>query len=92
MLREILLFTADDGNVRALTAAGEFLTDYTLSDLDTRTGARFIRTSRAELVNMDHVARVETAASGTLTLRLSNARLVSVSRRRIADVKAALEG
>jgi DNA-binding LytR/AlgR family response regulator len=90
-IRDILVFTAEAGVVRAIAATTHFNTEYTLSDLETRTGARFIRASRADLVNLDHVSRVEPGEAGSITLRLSNGRAVHVSRRRVAEVRAALE-
>ncbi len=50
---------------------------------------RFQRTSRKHIVNLDHVARMESAESGGMTLMLSNGLQVAMSRRRAAELKGA---
>lgn len=90
-LREVLRFTVVDGAVRADTGTATFTTTYTLDSLERRFGASLVRVSRAELVHMEHVRRVATGGDGSGTLELSNGSEVRVSRRRFADVKAALE-
>jgi DNA-binding LytR/AlgR family response regulator len=89
--REILLFEAEAGIVRAVTEQKGFLVDYTLAELETRTEGRFVRASRSTLVNLDRVVRIEPHASGLMSLRLTNGAVVRVSRRRAADVRHALE-
>jgi two-component system response regulator AlgR len=87
---EVLRFVADEGLVYAHTAASTFLTDYTLRELEERTGDGFVRANRADLVNVDAVARIVSNGDGSATLTLRNGTKVRVSRRRSADVRAVL--
>ena len=88
---EVHKFASEDGVVRAHTRAGDFATDYTLAELETRTGGAFVRANRAELVNLDHIARIESNGDGSATLTLSSGAAVHVSRRRAADARRLLE-
>ena len=90
-LREILFFQLEDGLVEAHTESRSYLTDYTLPELETRTGDSFSRVNRSELINLDHVHRIESHGDGTATLSLSTGALIHVSRRRAGEVKQALE-
>lgn len=91
-VRDILRFSAADGLVYARTGAGSPVTDYTLTELEARTARRFVRASRAELVNLTHIDRVAGAGDGSITLTLTDGTSVRVSRRRAADVRRQLEG
>jgi DNA-binding LytR/AlgR family response regulator len=86
-LQDILRFSAGDGVVYAHTATSAPIADYTLTELEARTGGRFVRTSRGDLVNLAHVERLTSSGDGSLTLTLSDATHVRVSRRRAADVR-----
>lgn len=91
-VREILLFTTDGRYVWAHTAQARFATTYNLGELERRLGSAFVRTSRAELVAIEHVMRVESLPEGGLLLKLGNGQVVRVSRRRAAEVRRLLEG
>jgi DNA-binding LytR/AlgR family response regulator len=85
-------FGAADGLVHAHTASAEApVTDYTLGELAARLGAGFVRTSRADLVNVSHVEKIVSNGDGSATLTLSTGEAVRVSRRRAADVRRMLE-
>ena len=86
-LGDIERFSAADALVYAHTAGGTPLTDYTLTELEVRTGGQFVRTSRAELVNLAHIDRLASNGDGSLTLTLTTGTAVRVSRRRAADVR-----
>ena len=90
--REIVKFAADEGTVHAHTRAGTYPTDYTLGELEGRTGGGFLRVNRGELVNLEHVARIESNGDGSATVVLADGSKVHVSRRRAADVRRSLEG
>lgn len=90
-LTEILRFVAEDGVVYAKTAASSPITDYTLGELEARTGGRFVRTSRAELVNLSHVERVAGNGDGSLTLTLTDSTAIRVSRRRSPGLRQLLK-
>jgi DNA-binding LytR/AlgR family response regulator len=91
-LRDVRRFSAADGLVRAHTAAGAHVTDYTLNELEVKTGGAFLRTSRADLVNVAEVAGTTSNGDGSATLTLSDGAAIRVSRRRAASVRERLEG
>jgi DNA-binding LytR/AlgR family response regulator len=88
---EIVLFRAQHGSVRARTCSGEYHTDYTLADLELRVGAAFVRPNRAELVNVEHIERIDSNGDGSATLTLHNQTTIHVTRRRAAEVRRLLE-
>jgi two-component system, LytTR family, response regulator AlgR len=89
-LEEIVRFSAADGVVHAHTANGAPLVDYSIGELEARTAGRFVRTSRADLVNVARVDRIVSNGDGSLTLTLSDSTALRVSRRRAADVRRVL--
>jgi two-component system LytT family response regulator len=89
-LAEVSRFAAGDGVVYAHTAAGQPITDYTLSELEQRTSG-FVRVSRADLVNIAFIERIRSNGDGSATLELRGGARVRVSRRRAADVRRTLE-
>ena len=89
---DIARFVADEGRVVAHTDSGKFSCDYTLNELEERTAGSFVRASRAELVNLGRVRRIEASGDGLAVLTLSDNTRVNVSRRRVPEVRRALEG
>ncbi len=89
--RDILLFRAEQGAVRARIERDEFLTDYTLADLEQRLGSAFVRPNRSELVNVELVERITSNGDGSATLTLLEGTTIHVTRRRAADVRRHLE-
>jgi two-component system LytT family response regulator len=90
-LEEIGRFTAASGATQAHMGAARFGTDYTMAELEDRTRGRFVRASRAELVNIDHVQRFVRDPDGTALIVLRDGTRVPVSRRRATEVRQALE-
>jgi DNA-binding LytR/AlgR family response regulator len=90
-LRDIDRFSAAGGLAFAHTGDDRFLTDYTLAEIEARTGALFVRASRGELVNIECITGVSGLRDGSATLTLTNGARVRVSRRRAAAVRTALE-
>ncbi len=88
---DITLFTASEGVVYAQTAAAEYLTDYTLKELEERTAGSFVRLSRSEMVNIESIGRIESNGDGSATITLADGRELRVARRRAAEVRAALQ-
>jgi two-component system response regulator AlgR len=86
-VRDIARFTSDEGLVYAQTATGTPLTDYTLAELEARTGGQFVRVSRADLVNLAHIQQVVSNGDGSLTLALTDGTTARVSRRRGGDLR-----
>ncbi|HEX9893083.1 MAG TPA: LytTR family DNA-binding domain-containing protein [Gemmatimonadales bacterium] len=90
-LREIVRFVASDGVVAAVARGTSWTTDYTLTELEQRTGGSFVRANRADLVNVDHITRLEPETDGSALLSLSDKTRIRVSRRRAAEVRRLLE-
>lgn len=88
---EILRFSTDRGTTAAHGIERDFLTDHTLTELEERTGSTFLRVSRSDLVNREHVERLVPERGGGATLILGDGSRVRVTRRRRAGVMAALE-
>jgi DNA-binding LytR/AlgR family response regulator len=88
---DIALFRADEGAVRARTGSGEYLTDYTLGDLEHRMGGAFARPNRSELVNLSRIERIASNGDGSATLTLKDGTSIHVTRRRAAEVRRQLE-
>ena len=87
---DIIRCSAADGVVYAHLADGTPIVDYTLADLEARLAGQFLRVSRADLVNAAHVVRITGNGDGSATLHVTGGAAVHVSRRRTADVRAAL--
>jgi DNA-binding LytR/AlgR family response regulator len=90
--REINRFVTDEGRVYAQTDRARYSCDYTLNELEERTAGSFVRASRAELVNLERVQRIDASGDGLALLTLIDGSRVHVSRRRVADVRRVLEG
>ncbi len=88
---EIASFRAHQGVVQACTGRSEHATDYTLSDLEDRLGATFVRPNRSELVNVAHIDRIASNGDGSAMLTLRGGATVHVTRRRAAEVRRMLE-
>lgn len=89
---EVLRFEAVDGVVFAYTREGRHLADYPLAEIEARAGSGFVRTNRAELVNLDAIERIDSNGDGSALLTLQGGATVRVSRRRAADVRRAAGG
>lgn len=90
-LDDIARFSAARGTTQAHVGSARFATDYTLTELEDRTRGRFVRTSRAELINIERVQRFVRDPDGTALLMLADGTRIRVSRRRAAEVRQALE-
>ena len=90
--RDINRFVAEEGRVFAQTNTARFACDYTLNELEERTTGSFVRASRAELVNIERIQRIESSGEGLAVLTLLDGYRVNVSRRRVPDVRRVLEG
>lgn len=88
---DVVRFTTEQGGVFADVVNGRFLTDYTIAELERRAGGGFLRANRGDLVNVEHVVRITAHPEGTGELELTGGTRVSVSRRRLGDVRKALE-
>ena len=78
---EIVWFEAEDTLVFARTAAGRFLVDRTLSELERELEGRFFRAHRSCLVNLGRIAEIRPADAGACTIVCPGAGTVALSRR-----------
>ena len=78
---EIVWFEAEDALVFARTAAGRFLVERTLSELEERLEGRFFRAHRSCLVNLGRIAEIRPADAGAWTIVCPRAGTVPLSRR-----------
>ena len=78
---EIVWFEAEDTLVFARTAAGRFLVDRTLADLERQLEGRFFRAHRGCLVNLGRIAEIRSADAGACTIVCPGAGTVALSRR-----------
>lgn len=91
-LRDVLRCHAEDDVVHVYATSGRFTSEFTLAELAARSGGVLLRPSRADLVNADHVTRLTSNGDGSATLTLADGTTVHVTRRRAAEIRAALEG
>jgi two-component system LytT family response regulator len=87
---DIRRFTTEQGGVFAELADARLLTDFTMAELERRASG-FVRANRGDLVNVEHVVRIMAHPEGTGELELNGGAHVPVSRRRLTEVRRALE-
>jgi DNA-binding LytR/AlgR family response regulator len=90
-IKDIDRFSAAGGLAYAHAGNAKYLSDYTLAEIETRTGAQFVRASRGDLVNVDRVAAISGLRDGSAMLLLKDGSKIRVSRRRTQTVRTALE-
>ena len=83
-LSEVLACVADQKYVTLHTAQGEFLSDYSLRELETAHGTHLLRVHRNALVAPTAVATATRTADGGLTLTLRHLGLTIDASRRLA--------
>jgi two-component system response regulator AlgR len=83
-LGEVLACVADQKYVTLHTPQGEFLSDYSLRELETAYGAHFLRVHRNALVAPTAVTTATRTADGGLTLTLRHLGLTIDTSRRLA--------
>ncbi len=63
------------------TVKGSYSTDYTLSDLEGKSGGRLLRVHRNSLINPSRIKKVEKYFSGSYVVIMENDEIVEMSRR-----------
>ncbi len=77
--------------VTVFTSQGDFLTDFTLQELQDRLPeGRFERVHRRALLNLDHVVRLEPCETGGFTARTARGHSVDVSRQSARELRRRL--
>lgn len=86
-------FAAEEGLTRLVGESGQYWMDPTLNELEQRLDAsRFLRISRAHLVNLNAVSEVFPLPGGSGEVLLKSGQRLEVSRRRFRELLKALEG
>jgi len=89
----VLYFASEEGLTRLVGESGQYWMDPTLNELEQRLDpARFLRISRAHLVNLNAVTEVFPLPGGSGEVLMKNGHRLEVSRRRFRDLLEALEG
>ena len=79
--------------VSLVTTDGRWYTRQTLQSLEKSLGpCRFVRISRFEIVNLDHVLQYDFTVSGTLRIELTGGMETWASRRCIPGIRRMLKG
>jgi two-component system, LytTR family, response regulator len=90
---EVLYFGSEGGLTKLYTAQHHYVMDPTLNDFERRLEpAVFYRVSRTAIVNLEYVIAVELSVAGYGDVVLKNGVRLEVSRRRLKDLMARLEG
>jgi len=88
-LREVSLFSAEGNYVRMLWGRERPLLGRSLAALEEKLDAqRFFRANRAQIVNLDFIARVELGDGGRLHVQLRDGPEIEVSRRQAREFRA----
>lgn len=90
-INEVFYLEATDKLIYAYTETNKYRVDGTLDNLQQRlTDGRFVRIHRSYLVNVKYVSELIPWFSGTYEIKLTSGTQLSVSRRRVKQVKAHL--
>lgn len=89
---DIIQINSASNYVEVCTAERSWLKRATLKDIETQLPQQmFIRTHRAHLVNIQHIARVRLKTSGSGYVELKNGRVVALSKAHKQAVRARLQ-
>lgn len=92
LLKDIVLFQADDKYVRAVTAQGDVLLDQSLKQLEQIFAGALIRVHRNTLVPKTRLSHLRQSADGRHQLVLHGSHLTpDISRRELANVRQQLQ-
>ena len=87
----VLRFYAEDKGVFCQTGKGTFTVRQRLYELEEQlAGARFVRVSNSEIVNLDRVTGLDLTLAGTIKMTLEGGTVCWVSRRYVKKLKEAL--
>ena len=90
---QVITITVEGRLLCLATAEGSWFARQTLQSLEAALSKRrFVRISRYELVNLDHVRRFDFTVAGTLRLELANGTETWASRRCIPAIRRRLMG
>ncbi|MGI6704256.1 MAG: LytR/AlgR family response regulator transcription factor [Clostridia bacterium] len=88
---EIVCFFADQGYIVARTGAGDFITNFTLNELEDKIGQRtFFRCHKSYIVNLDYIKEIIPWTYSSYKLIMNNNDEIPVSRQKSKDLAAML--
>jgi two-component system LytT family response regulator len=91
--KEVVYLGSEGGLTKLYTADRHYVMDPTLNDFERRLDpAAFFRISRTALVNLDWITSVDTLVGGFGEVVTKSGARLEVSRRRLKELLAALEG
>jgi two-component system LytT family response regulator len=91
--KDVVYLGSEGGITKLFTADRHYVMDPTLNDFERRLDPlTFCRISRTALVNLDWIAAVDTLAGGFGEATTRNGMRLEVSRRKLRELLAALEG
>ena len=73
--------------VTVVTTSGDYMTDFSLQELERKLPESFLRVHRRSLVNLDHVVRLEPLETGGFLARTTQGQAVEVSRQSARDLR-----
>lgn len=89
----VLYFFSEGGLTRLIAENAQYWMEPTLNELEQRLDScRFMRISRAALINLNAVTEVHPSPGGSGEVMLKNGQRLEVSRRRFRDLLQALAG
>ncbi|MDD2574017.1 MAG: LytTR family transcriptional regulator DNA-binding domain-containing protein [Bacillota bacterium] len=89
--REILCFFADQGYIIARTGAGDFITNFTLNELEERIERNtFFRCHKSYIVNLDYIKEIIPWTYSSYKLIMHNNDEIPVSRQKSKDLATML--
>jgi two-component system LytT family response regulator len=88
-LAEVVCVRSSETGVHVVTARGEYLTELTLTILESR-GRNLVRCHKQVLVNLDQIDEISRADPAGASLKTRNGIVVPVSRRFLAPLKERL--
>ena len=84
---EIVCFFADQGYIVARTGAGDFITNFTLNELEDKIGQRtFFRCHKSYIVNLDYIKEIIPWTYSSYKLIMNNNDEIPVSRQKSKDL------
>ena len=85
---EVEFVRSSEAGVYVVTPAGEYYTELTLSVLEARAG--LLRCHKQHLVNVDRIDEISLAENSLAVIKTRSGQTVSVSRRHLSRLRAAL--
>ncbi|HTP88600.1 MAG TPA: LytTR family DNA-binding domain-containing protein [Candidatus Acidoferrales bacterium] len=89
---EILYFSAEDGLVKAKTAAESYVVNYQLAELEAALAQAFFRARRSALVNLRRVKEIRPFFKSSFVLAMPDAAEIAVSARQAKLLRLRIPG